>query len=156
MSRQHSFIELPKNDYEQLIKMQNSGTLSVRKLKRVQVLLSLHNKVLPKEIAKVVGLSFVTVYEIKNKYLTEGLSSIDEKPRTCDHFRKIREQEEALITSIACSKPDEGNSRWTLRLIGEKFVELSNHESISREAIRGVLKKVNLNPGVQNHGALEV
>ncbi len=148
MSRQHSFIELPKNDYEQLIKMQNSGTLSVRKLKRVQVLLSLHNKVLPKEISRVVGLNFVTVYAIKKKYLAEGLSSIDEKPRPCDHFRKIREHEEALITSIACSKPDEGNSQWTLRLIGEKFVELSNHESISREAVRNVLKKANLNPGV--------
>ena len=147
MARQHSFIELPKDDLEYLQSLQSSGKLSVRKLRRVQALLSLHQKVDPKEIAKVVGLSFVTVYEIKNKYLTDGLSSLDEKPRPCTHIRRIKEHEEAIITSIACSEPEEGESRWTLRLIGEKFVELSNFENVSHETIRTVLKKANLSLG---------
>lgn len=147
MARQHSFIELPEGDLELLQRLKSSGKLSVRKLKRVQVLLSLHQRVEPKEIAKVVGLSFVTVYEIKNKYLEEGLSSLDEKPRPCTHLRKIKEHEEAIITSIACSKPEDGNSRWTIRLIGSKFVELSNFETISYETIRSVLKKANLSLG---------
>lgn len=69
MARQHSFIELPQSDLEHLLKLQSYGKLSVRKMKRVQVLLSLHDKILPKEIAKVLNLSFVTVYDIKNKYL---------------------------------------------------------------------------------------
>lgn len=143
MARQHSFIELPQSDLEQLLKLQSSGKLSARKMKRVQVILGLHERILPKEIAKVLNLSFVTVYSIKNRYLENGLSSLDEKPRPCEHVKKIREHEEALITSIACSKPEEGRSSWTLRLIGEKFVELSNLEAISHETIRKVLKKVN-------------
>lgn len=152
MSRPHSFIELPKEDLIYLQNLQSSGKISARKLKRVQSLLSFHKKIEPKEIAKVVGLSFVTVYEVKNKYLAEGLASLDEKPRPCTHFRKIREQEEAIITSIACSKPEEGSSQWTVRLIGEKFIELSEFETISHETIRTVLKKVNLNRGWKNHG----
>lgn len=59
----------------------------------------------------------------------------------------IKEHDEALITSIACSEPEEGNSSWTLRLIGQKFVELSNYEKISHETIRSVLKKANSNRG---------
>ena len=152
MSRQHSFIEVSKEDLEYLRSLQSSGELSVRKLKRVQTLLSSHEKIDPKEIAKVVGLSFVTVYEIRNKYLSEGISSLDEKPRPCTHLRKIKEHEEAIITSIACSEPEEGNSQWTVRLIGEKFIELSHFEKISHETIRTVLKKVNLNRGLKNHG----
>lgn len=147
MARQHSFIELPQSDFDHLLKLQSSGELPGRKMKRVQTLLSLHEKVLPKEIARVVNLSFVTIYEIKNKYLKDGLISIDENPRPCNHLKKIKEHDEALITSIACSEPEEGNSSWTLRLIGQKFVELSNFEKISHETIRTVLKKANLNRG---------
>jgi len=147
MARQHSFLELPQSDLDQLFKLQSSGKLSVRKMKRVQVLLSLHNKTLPKAIAKVVNLSFVAVYAIKNKYVADGLSSIEEKPRPCNHSRKIKEHDEALITSIACSKPEEGSSGWTLRLIGSKFVELSHCETISHETIRTVLKKANSSHG---------
>ena len=61
MARQHSFIELPQSDLEQLLKLQSSGKLSVRKMKRVQVLLGLHERILPKEIAKVLNLSLVTI-----------------------------------------------------------------------------------------------
>jgi transposase len=152
MARIHSFIKLKTDELHALQSMISSGTLPVRKLKRVQTLLSLHEEVLPKEIAKVVGLRFETVYALKNRYLAEGLSCIDEKPRPCTHRRKIKEHEEALITSIACSEPEEGNSQWTIRLIGDKFVELSNFENISHETVRTVLKKANLNRGWKNHG----
>jgi transposase len=58
-------------------------------MKRIQVLLSLHDKILPKEIAKILNLSFVSVYGIKNNYLDDGLNSLDEKPRPCNHVKKI-------------------------------------------------------------------
>ena len=93
MARQHSFIELPQSDVDQLLKLQSSGKLSVRKMKRVQVLLSLHDKILPKEIAIVLNLSLVSVYGIKNKYLAEGLSSLDEKARPCHLVKKIKEHD---------------------------------------------------------------
>ena len=54
MARQHSFIELPQCNLDHLLKLQSSGELPVRKMKMVQTLLSLHEKVLPKEIAGVV------------------------------------------------------------------------------------------------------
>lgn len=147
MARQHSFLELTQEDLNQLLKLQSAGNISARKMKRVQVLLNLNNKKVPKEIADMLNMSFSAVYDIKNRYLKNGLSSLDDRPRFCNHRRKINETEEALITSIACSEPEDGNSTWTLRLIGKKFVELSSFESISHETIRTVLKKANSNHG---------
>jgi hypothetical protein len=93
-------------------------------------LVRLYDKIDPKVIGKMVGLWWVTLYVVKNKYLGEGLSSLDEKPSPYNHIRKINEHEETIITSIACSAPEEGNSQSTLRLIREKFVELSHFESV--------------------------
>jgi hypothetical protein len=49
---------------------------------------------------------------------------------------------EAQLTKLACSVPPQGHSRWTLRLLAERLVEVEVVESISHEAVRRVLKKV--------------
>lgn len=49
---------------------------------------------------------------------------------------------EAEITMIACSEPPEGESRWTLKLIADKYVEIGTEEPISKETVRRILKKV--------------
>jgi len=48
---------------------------------------------------------------------------------------------EARIIALACSKPPEGRSRWTLRLLEEKVVELNIVETISDNTIGRLLKK---------------
>jgi hypothetical protein len=48
---------------------------------------------------------------------------------------------EARMVSLACSEPPEGRSRWTLKMLGDRLVELAVVESISAEAVRLVLKK---------------
>lgn len=50
-------------------------------------------------------------------------------------------QEEAKLTLIACSDPPEGHSRWSVRLLADKLVELNVVDSISRESVRKYLKK---------------
>jgi hypothetical protein len=49
--------------------------------------------------------------------------------------------QEAHLIALACSNPPAGRSRWTLRLLAERFVELGHVESVSHETIRSVLKK---------------
>jgi len=48
---------------------------------------------------------------------------------------------EARLVSIACSEPPAGHARWTLRLLGDRLVELKVVESIFPETMRQVLKK---------------
>jgi hypothetical protein len=54
---------------------------------------------------------------------------------------------EAKIVQLCCSEPPEGFSRWTLRLLAEKVVELEYIEYISHVSIHNTLKKTNFGPG---------
>ena len=48
-----------------------------------------------------------------------------------------------LIT-IACGDPPQGHSRWTVRLLAEKLVELKIVDSVSTMTVQRALKKTNL------------
>jgi hypothetical protein len=54
-------------------------------------------------------------------------------------------EKEARLIALACGTPPEGYSRWTVRLLADKAVELDIFPHISRETIRTVLKKQSLN-----------
>lgn len=58
---------------------------------------------------------------------------------------KVDGEVEAKIIALACSKAPEGHSRWTLRLLSEKAVELNIIDSISHVRVHQILKKQNIN-----------
>lgn len=45
--------------------------------------------------------------------------------------------------TLSCSEPPEGFTRWSLRLLADKMVELGYVDSISYETVRRMLKKTN-------------
>jgi len=51
---------------------------------------------------------------------------------------------EAKLIALACSDAPEGRSRWTVRLLAEKAVELQITESISKTSVDRILKKTSL------------
>ncbi len=51
---------------------------------------------------------------------------------------------EAKIIAIACGAPPEGFSRWTLRLISERAVEMRIIDAISHTQVERILKKTNI------------
>jgi len=60
---------------------------------------------------------------------------------------------EAHLTTLSCSKAPAGRSRWSLRLLADKMVELNYAESVSYETVRQVLKKTKLNyPRLEGEG----
>ena len=69
------------------------------------------------------------------------------KPSTASRPKKFDGEKEAHLIALACSQAPEGHSRWTLRLLAEKMVELNHFSSISHEAIRRVVKKTNSDRG---------
>ncbi len=79
----------------------------------------------------------------KKKAVQEGpLSVLERKPRiTPPVAPKVDGRVEARITKLACSAAPDGRSKWTLRLLAEKVVELEIVASISHETIRQTLKK---------------
>lgn len=53
---------------------------------------------------------------------------------------KLDGEAEAQIIALACSKPPEGYSRWTIRLLAEKAVELHYVDSLSPSTVHRLLK----------------
>jgi len=66
-------------------------------------------------------------------------------------LKKVDGDFEAKIIQLCCSEPPTGYSKWSLRLIAEKVVELQYIESISHVTIRKV-KKNNLSHGKSKVG----
>ena len=82
-----------------------------------------------------------TVYNIKKKYLEEGLDvALSEKPRSGQPV-KYDEKKKALIIAKACTAAPEGRKRWTVRLLAENIREQEDFKTINRETIRLILKK---------------
>ena len=115
---------------------------------RLVILTLLNNTDLTqKEIAKILDITPKTVSKIKKRYLDEGLdSAVQDRPRS-GQPKKYDVNQETEIIALACTDPPEGRVRWTLRLLEETLNEKEGFESVSRETIRIVLKKAQLNLG---------
>ncbi len=98
------------------------------------------------EIARNVGVSGSTVYRTKRRFVLGSLeAALSEEPRP-GADRKLSGKEEALLVATACSSPPEGRARWTLELLADEMVRLTEHDDISRETVRRRLAENELKP----------
>ena len=99
-------------------------------------------RVTNEQVAKVLKISMRTIDRVKRRFVEEGLESCLERKKSSRVYdRKIDGDVEAHLVSIACSDPPEGFSKWSLRLLADKMVELDYIDAISYESVRRVLKK---------------
>ena len=147
MARLNLLFTLPDAEVIQLEQMLAKGTHAVRSLHRAQVLLQLHQGKTPTQVASLASVSEATVYNIRKRYLAEGLTSaLNEKPRP-GQPSKFDKAAQAHLTALACSEAPAGRSRWTLRLLADRLVELRQVESISYKTVGEQLKKISLSLG---------
>ena len=100
------------------------------------------------EIARVLNTSMRKIDRVKKRFVVDGLDvALHGKKGSRVYAKKADGDFEAYLVALSCSEPPEGFSRWTLRLLAEKVVELDYIDSISHETVRRVLKKTNLNLG---------
>jgi hypothetical protein len=98
------------------------------------------------EIAARCGVSDVTVFHTLKDYCTCGLEyTLKFKRKKATNPPIVTGEVEARIIALACGEPPRGFRRWTVRLLTERVVELKILEHVSRETVRGTLKKHNLN-----------
>ena len=127
----------------------SKGTASARSIMHAHVLLaadeSKGRKRSEKEIASLFLVNPQTVHTIRKTYATEGLdAAIGRKKRQTPPIQpKITGDVEAKIIALSCSEPPEGRSKWTVRLLADKAVELQIIDSISHESVFRLLKKTN-------------
>ena len=139
-------IELSQDEREELTALLKSGRHAVRKVKRAQILLAADDGVGDGEVAARVGAGGSTVYRTKRRFVEGNLElALAEAPRPGAH-RKLSGKEEALLIATACSAPPAGRARWTLELLADVMVALTEHEGLSRETVRRRLAENALKP----------
>lgn len=122
------------------------GKGAVRRLKRAQILLAADAGSTDEAIAANVSVGTSTVYRTKRRFVEEGLDvALSEDPRPGAE-RKLAPKEEALLVAVACSEPPAGRARWTLSLLADEMIRLTQHESLSSETIRRRLAEKELKP----------
>ena len=152
MARTAEPVVLSEKDKAYLQQYVKTGKRSARSIQRAQVLLLLHERLPAEAVVERVGISLATLYNIKQRYRKEGLSSaLHDKPKS-GAPTQISSRQEAQLTVLACSEAPAGYSQWSLRLLSNKMVELGYVEHISHEQIRKMLKKANLSLGSRNSG----
>jgi transposase len=141
MARKAKPIKLSADELRSLTTLLSRGKAPARTQTRARVLDLLHRRHNPTQTALTLRLSVTTIYNIKQRYLAEGLqAALYDKPRSGRPV-EIDGAQRAKITALACSQAPAGHARWTLRLLADKAVELGFVESISHNAVKELLKK---------------
>ncbi len=140
-------VELNNNDKNALMTLLAGGDARVRKTKRAQVLLAANKRrYTDKKVANIVGCGTSTVFRTRRKFVEGGLEfALNEKHRPGGK-RKLSVKEEALTCALACSTPPEGHAKWTMDLLADATVRLTDHSSLSGETVRRRLRDNELKP----------
>ena len=98
------------------------------------------------EIVEILGVSAATVARTRARFCQQGLeAALNEKARSGRPIG-ISAQTRAKVTALACTKAPDGYSKWSLRLLADKVVELEYIDEISYQSVRHILKKTNCSP----------
>src|SRR5262249_26249957 len=126
-------VELHQDERDELTAMLGGGRHAARRLKRAQILLAADEGRCDEEIARTVRVSLSTVGRTKRRFVEGNLErALSEEPRPGAE-RKLTGKEEALLVATICAKPPAGHKRWTLTVLADEMVKLTDHDSLSGE-----------------------
>ena len=145
-------IYLTPETQEYLQKIIKAGVHNSHVITRARVLLMLDrtgktDHVRYKRTAENANISVQAVYNMRDEYLTNQdiESYLNRKKRdTPPRAQKIDGKAEAQIIALACGEPPKGYSKWTVRLLRDKAVELHFVDGVSHMTIQRLLKKRNI------------
>jgi transposase len=141
-------VRLSDEERKTLLKIVSRGSASAKTIMHANILLaadenSTGGRKSEVEIASLFHVHPQTVHTIRSQYSEHGLkAALGRKKREKPPIEpKITGEVEAKIIALSCSSPPLGRSRWTLRLLADKAVELQYIDSISYVAVGWLLKK---------------
>ena len=146
-------IKLTKEEVEELNGIINKGLHTSHTFRVAYVLLNCDegkysDKVTNEQISKVLKVGMRTIDRVKKRFVEEGLEAVLERRATSRVYeQKIDGEVEAHLIKLCCSDPPKGYSKWSLRLLADKLVELKYVDSISHVTVRSILKKTSLSLG---------
>jgi len=152
-------VTLSKEEREYLNKIVSKGTHKSQKVLNALLLLGCdegdfqEKRSTNAEISRILKIGMRKIDRVKKRFIEEGLDiTLNGKKGSRIYAKKADGDFEAHLIALSCSDPPEGFSRWSLRLLADKVVELDYIDNVSHETIRQVLKKMKLNRGAKKAG----
>jgi transposase len=153
-------IKLSQSEVDELKKIINKGSHTSQSHRAAYILLncdkgeySENQKITNEEICKILKVGARTIDRVKKKFIEEGFESVlERRPSTQIYKKKADGDLEAKLVTLCCSEPPVGFSKWSLRMLADKLIELEYVDYISHVTVGEVLKKTNLNLGKSRVG----
>lgn len=142
-------VTLTKTEREQLTEQTRSGKSTAAKFVYARALLlcdagEFGDPWKVADVATALGVTPRTVEHLKQRFVEEGLeAALARKAQRKSRVVTFDGAFDARLTALACSKAPAGHSRWTVRLLADKLVELKIVDSISTMSVQRSLKKTN-------------
>ena len=142
-------VRLTEPEREELTRWSKSKHRSERERKRARILLLAdeapeNGPGTDAEIAIQVKVDALTVSRIRQRFTEQGLlPALRRKVQAKRKERLLDGAGEAHLIALTCSTPPDGHKRWGLHLLKDTLIEQQIVDTISHEAVRQTLKKMN-------------
>ena len=151
------WVRLTEEEREELQKTIQKGGKGYR-IKHAQILLKLDQRMentgwTYERIKNAYNTSGGTIAGVAKRFVLEGMEAALGRKKQENYHRKITGEIEARICVIACSKPPEGRSRWTVQMIADELIRLEIVDYITDSTVCEVMKKTKSSLGWSNSGA---
>ena len=144
MPKKIYIVDLTTEERTYLLDLIKSGKRRSRKLNRARILLLADEGKTDGEIAAALHTGTATVQRTRQRFVEGNLEGALNERRRPGGPKKLDEKGEAILETLARSKPPEGRKRWTLQLLADRLVELKVVDSISYETVRKEIEKNDL------------
>lgn len=158
-------VTLVAEQRDELIRRSTSQKQSARERKRARILLLADEAqgggaIPDAAIAAQVKVCLGTVGRVRQRFAqakerdhankqgqTQLRTALHHKQQEKRKPRLLDGEAEAHLIALVCSAPPDGHKRWGLHLLKDTLIEQRIVDTISHEAVRQTLKKMNLNRG---------
>jgi transposase len=140
-------IKLSKTDLSYLDTYKSKSKLSLREYNRLNTLMLLNKGKKVVEIEEFLNVDRITIWRIKKRYLEHGIEKALEEDERSGQPVKYATDQQAELSAMACGPCPAGRRRWTIRLLAKELKRKPGFETINRESVRLLLKKMNVSLG---------
>ena len=146
-------IELSQAERMELEVITRKKTIARRKMLHARILLKADEGPggpgwIDSQISEALEVGVRTVERTREAFVELGMEvAINGKLSRQRYHRRLDGKGEAKLIALVCGQAPEGQRRWTLKLLGQRLVEMQVVDSIGENTVRRVLKKMNLSLG---------
>lgn len=130
-----------------LLALTKRGKVAARNLARAYILLQADAGATDETIAQALHAGMATVERVRKRFVEQGLeAALTERPRPGGR-RRLDGRTEAFLVALACSTPPDERKCWTMQLLADKLVDLTDIDKVSADTVRRARNKMRLNRG---------